>query len=109
MSNLTRIVHRARSHICVHAPCSCMSKLLQRHNMRNTYSQRILSNKAEKCPHCNVAAPPDSNSSVLIANILREFIDLVCVDHIYLDDLGLFHIVYTYSLFPAACPSSPHS
>lgn len=73
-----------------------MRTILQRNNIWNSDVQHILSNTVEKCEHYIATAPPPSNRKVSIAGINPHFIDLICVDRFYIDELRLFHVMDTY-------------
>lgn len=76
--------------------------MLPRNRPWNGYKEKTLFTDIEKRSQCIAAALPASKQTVSIAGINRHFSDTVCVDHIWLEDTGLFQILDHYSRNPAA-------
>ena len=85
ISELSRIVKRVHQHVCGHATYGDMKTLLIRNSIWNDEVQRLLADTVEKCENCIAASPPPTNRPVSITGINRQFNDLVCIDHFYLD------------------------
>lgn len=63
----------------------------------NHYLTEIIS----KCPHCVATSAPAPDRKVSLKTMTREFNDTVCVDHIYLQELRLCHVIHTVSRYSA--------
>lgn len=68
-----------------------MHTLLQRNRIFNDDVMKILSSIVNLRSNPIASAPPPPNRKVFIADINRNFNDVVYIDHIWLDDLCVFH------------------
>lgn len=109
ISEVPKIVKRVHDYKCGHAFIEEMRTLLQQNRLWNAEVENILSTAVEKCSHCIAAAPPASKRTVSIAEISRQSSDIVRVNHVWLENTCLFHIVDHYSRDSAAQPISTTS
>lgn len=92
-------VHR---HVCGHASFSDTKSLLSRDVVQDQRVERFLTALFDMCQSCRSIALPKASRKVSLSSISREFNEVVCVDHFYLNDLYLFPAidsVTTYSAF----------
>ena len=104
LSDITRIVNRVHDHVCGHSSYGDIRTLLQRNQLWNEDVQKYLSSIVERCPNCIASSSPPSNRKVSISGINRQFNDVVCVDHFWLDGQCMFHIMDSFSRFSVAQP-----
>lgn len=104
LNEITRIIQRVHQHVCGHASYGDMKTLLQRNQMWNDDVQRYLASVIERCSSCIAAASPPSIRKISIAGINREFNDVVFIDHLWLDEICLLHVMDSYSRFSIAQP-----
>jgi len=98
----TRIVDKVHKHTCGHSTYGDIRTLLQRNGIWNDEVRQYLAESVERCPHCLASAQPQPNRKVALSTLNRSFTDVVCVDHFYLEQLRLFHVMDVYSRFSAA-------
>ena len=96
-------VHR---HVCGHSPYSDIKLLLVRNNFWNDVVERHLKQIVEKCAGCRHTALPKATRKVSLSSLSRSFNELVCIDHFYLANLCLFHIMDTVSRY-SSCSLVP--
>lgn len=105
--NLQNIVDRVHTHVCGHASLTDLKLLLQLNNIWNDSVADYLSTVLEKCPHCHAASLPLPARKVSLSSLSRTFNDVVCVDHLFLDDNRVFHIMDATTRYSAgSCVST---
>lgn len=97
-----RVVDRVHRHVCGHASYSDMRTLLIRNGIWSQQVQSYLAQTVSECNKCVASASPPPNRRVSLASLDREFNTVVCVDHFFLDDHVLFHIMDTSTRYSAA-------
>lgn len=90
---IAHIIKRLHAHVCGLASYGDMRTLLQRNKLWNNDVKKILTTTVENCQSCIATAPPPSHGKVSITNINRNFNDVVCVDHFWLEETCCFHIM----------------
>eukprot|EP00178_Gracilaria_changii_P015990 TRINITY_DN4502_c0_g1_i1.p1 TRINITY_DN4502_c0_g1~~TRINITY_DN4502_c0_g1_i1.p1 ORF type:complete len:217 (+),score=18.60 TRINITY_DN4502_c0_g1_i1:155-805(+) len=103
-SELKKIVDKVHKHVCGHAVYSDIKILLQRNGLWNEGVNKYLALVLENCTHCSTTSLPKSARKVSLSSISRSFNDVVCIDHLFLDDICVFHVMDTSSRYSAGCP-----
>ena len=88
-----KIIKRAHEHVCRHASYDDMRILLQRNNLWADNTKNILLSIIENCPHCIITKAPTGLRPVSLSRINSRFNESVCVDHIFLDGIIIFHVM----------------
>lgn len=90
---IRRIVDKVHKHVCVHSTYSDMRTLLQRNKLWNDQAQNYLSQIVSECPDCKASSTPPPNRRVSLASLNREFNDVLCLDHMFLDKTTVLHMM----------------
>ena len=100
-AKLKRVVDRVHKHVCGHAAFSDMRTLLVRNKLWNEHVQKYLTTIVTECSDCSKSSTPPPNRRVSLSSLDRNFNDVVCLDHFYLDEMVIFHAMDTASRFSA--------
>lgn len=92
-SNIHRVVDKVHKHVCGHFTYSDMKTLPQCTNLWNDQTQNYLSNVISNCPACKASATPPLNRRLSLASLNREFNHVVCMYHMFLNDVTVFHMM----------------
>lgn len=88
---LKRIVDKVHRHVCGHADISDIKLLLSRNNLLTKDTEEYLHFIVSRCSGCRSTANPKSSRKVSISSLNRDFNEFVCVDHLFLDEICIFH------------------
>lgn len=98
---LKKVLDRVHTHVCGHASYSDIKTLLERNNLWNDASRHYISSTMQNCVHCMKSASPKPTRKVSLHMLNKEFNDTVFIDHFYLEDMRIFHIMDGASRFSA--------
>lgn len=98
---IKRVVDRVHEHTCGHAKYSDINTLLVRDGLWTEAVNQYLTDIIARCPHYIATSALAVSRKVSLATLAREFNHTVCIDHFYLTELRLFHIMDTISRFSA--------
>ena len=90
------IVHR---HVCGHSSYNDIKTLLDRNGIWNEDTKRYLAQTIETCKSCKHTSEPTGMRKVSLSSMSREFNDLVCVDHLFIDRACIFHAMDSASRY----------
>lgn len=76
-----------------------MRTLHQRNKLWNDQTQSYLSNVMSNCSDCKASSTPPPNRRVLLSSLNREFNDVVCMDHMFLDKITVFRMMYVTTIY----------
>lgn len=99
-SQIRRVLEKVHEHVCGHYTYYDMRTLIQRTNLWNGQTENYLLNVVSKCPDCNASSTPPPNRRVSLASLNREFNDVVCMNHMFLDKVTLFDMMNVATRFP---------
>lgn len=85
------IINKVHRHVCGHANYTDMRLLLERNNMWSDVVSDYVGNIIESCTACRSTAPPQPSRKVSISSLSRNFNDVVCLDHFFLESLCILH------------------
>jgi len=88
-----KIIDKVHTHVCGHSSFSDIKVLLQRNDIWNESVQDYLAMILERCTSCKTTSLPKQTRKVSLSSLNRSFKDLVCVDHMYLEDNCVLHIM----------------
>jgi len=88
---LKKIVDKVHKHVCGHSNYTDIKLLLDRNDLWNSDVQKYLENILETCSECHATALPAQSRKVSLSSMSRKFNDVVCVDHLFLDEFKVFH------------------
>ena len=100
---LKKIVDTVHRHVCGHASFSDIKTLLDRNGIWNADTEKYLSHKIETCHSCRHTSNPTRARKVSISTMCRQFNQLVCIDHLFLDDVCVFHAMDSASRYSVGC------
>eukprot|EP00171_Calliarthron_tuberculosum_P000101 IDg101t1 len=104
---LKSIIDKVHKHVCGHASYNDIRILLERNDLWNEDVRKYLQSSIDLCPCCKVCEKPKAARQVSLYDIDGEFNDRVCMDHMFLDDLIVLHIMDSKTRF--SCGSSVKS
>lgn len=90
--------------MCGHLTLGDLRTLLQWNRLLKHDVQNNLSITVEQCTGCTAGAPPALKRYVYIASIGRQFNEIVCVDHYWLDEVCPFHEMHHFFRYSAVQP-----
>ena len=96
-----RIVDRVHRHVCGHAAYSDIRTLLERNDMWTSSVKHYLDRIIQQCANCVKSSRPQPTRKVSLSSLNSSFNDTVYIDHMYLDDMKIFHAMDMYSRFSA--------
>lgn len=89
------IVDKVHKHVCEHSNYTDIKVLLQRNNLWSIQVEKYLPQVLETCESYRATALPKSARKVSLSALSREFNKVVSVDHMFLEDSCVFHIMDT--------------
>eukprot|EP00178_Gracilaria_changii_P016470 TRINITY_DN4728_c0_g1_i1.p1 TRINITY_DN4728_c0_g1~~TRINITY_DN4728_c0_g1_i1.p1 ORF type:complete len:805 (-),score=91.02 TRINITY_DN4728_c0_g1_i1:529-2943(-) len=100
-SKVKHIVDKVHKHVCGHATYTDIKTLLQRNQLWDDTIEKYLSRTLEECTSCTTTARPQPPRKVSISSMSRAFNEVVCVDHMFLDEVCVFHVMDAASRYSA--------
>lgn len=94
-------VDKVHKHVCGHAPYYDIKMMLMRNNFWNDSFETYLNETVEKCTACGKTSQPRGSRKVSLSSMSREFNDVVCVDHLLLNEVCVFHGMDTVTRYPS--------
>ena len=85
------IIDKVHNHVFGHSSFTDIKSLLERNGIWNDDAHKCLSTIIETCSSCNETSLPKQARKVLISSMSREFNEVVCIDHLFLDEVPVFH------------------
>lgn len=70
-----------------------MKALLERNNIWNEKTKNYLSNVVSICTDFKASSTPPPNRRVLLVSLNRDFNDVICMDHMFLGIVTVFHMM----------------
>lgn len=92
-SERRKIVDKIHKHVCGHSNFGDMKTLLQRNNLWDHDTEKYLISQVDSCYMCRKAAEPKQARKVSLSSMSRNFNEVVCIDHFFLDKFKVFHIM----------------
>ena len=90
---LCAVIDKVHHHVCGHSNFSDIKLLLQRNGLWTDSCTEYLAQKLDSCEHCHAVRQPQKPRTVSLNNLSREFNEVVLVDHMFLDDLIVLHVM----------------
>lgn len=97
--DLKNIVDKVHKHVCGHSTYSDIKILLERNELWNAHVDKYLQRTLEECTACRTTARPKTDWKVSLSPMSRSFNEVVCVDHMFLDQHCVMHIMDTASRY----------
>lgn len=101
MERHEKIADKVHSHVCGHSDFSDVKLLLERNKLLTPDVEKYLREIMNRCTACRSTAIPRTSRKVSLSSLNRNFNEVVCVDHIFLDDLCIFHIMDSKTRYSA--------
>lgn len=96
-----RIIDRVHQHVCGHASFTDFKILLERNATWNDAVSKYVAQVLEGFSACRCTAVNQPSRKVSISSSSKEFNQIVCVDHFYLEGLCLINFMDITSLYSA--------
>lgn len=87
------MVDKVHTHVCGRSNYQDIKLLLERKSMWNSDVKKYLATMLESCASCIAVKQPKSERSVSLSAMPRDFNQVVCIDHLFLDMFIVFHIM----------------
>lgn len=97
------IVDKVHQHVCGHSSFTDIKTLLERNNIWNADVHKYLSSVIEICANCQKTCLPQPARKVSLSSMSRVFNDVVCVDHLFLDEVPVFHATDSVTRYSVGC------
>lgn len=97
-----RIIEKVHKHVFRHASLTDFRALLERNNLWNSTIANYVSRIVSECRECRSTAPPIPSRKDSISTMTMNFNEVVCVDHLILDEIHLLHCMDTVSRYSTA-------
>lgn len=88
-----RVIDRVHRHVCGHSTFSDMKLLLQRNDLWSEAIEKYLLKTIETCTNCKATSDPKPARKVSLSTLNRSFNDKICIDHMFLGDNAVIHIM----------------
>ena len=96
-----KIIDKVHKHVCGHATYTDFLLLLERNDLWNESVASYVCKIIKECTALKSSAPAKPSRKVSISTLSKQFKDVVCVDHFYLDELRLMHFMDLVTRFSA--------
>ena len=100
---IKHIIDRVHKHVCGHSCYSDMKTLLQRNDIWDESIQKYLQQTLERCPACKKTSEAQPERKVSLGTISRSFNEVLCVDHLFLNNICVFHAMDTATRYSVGC------
>lgn len=100
---MKRIVDKVHRNVCGDVSYSDFKMLLKRKNIQNDIVDHYIKEKIRNCKSCHASELPPPSRKVSISLLSTELKEVVCVDHLSLDDLCLVHFMDLSTSFSTTC------
>ncbi len=100
-SEVVKIIDKVHKHVCGHATYTDFQLLLERNNLWNETVASYVAQTIQNCSSCKSSALPQPNRKVSISTLSKQFNEIVCIDHFFLDEICLVHCMDLVSRFSA--------
>ena len=100
-NELKAIVDKVHHHVCGNSNYEDIKVLLSRNELWNPDVKKYLAHLLDCCPDCTAVQAPKEQRPVSLSSMSREFNDVVCVDHSFLDTEKVFYITDSSSRYSA--------
>lgn len=101
------ILDKFRPHVFGHGDRADMRTLLERYGYWLEDASKYITDQVERCRSWAVCANPKPSRKVSLASLNRQFYDLLCIDHLFLDGIRVFHAMDAHTRCSAGleCPN----
>lgn len=86
-----KLVDSVHRHVCGHSSYADIRMLFIRNKLWSNEVQRYLSHIVSTCTSCKASSTPPPNRRVSLMSLKRQLNEVVCIDHMHLDSVTLFH------------------
>lgn len=90
-----------QKHVFGRATLGDIATLLRRNNLQTESSKKYFDNTVTRCTFCRFTGKPKPSHKASISKMNREFSDLVCIDHRFLDGQCVVHITGAHTRYSA--------
>lgn len=90
-TEIKHIVDKIHKHVCGHANYTDYRLLLERNELWNEAVPTYVAHSIENCTACKSTAAPQLSRKVSTSSLSKQFNEIVCIDHFYLDERRLMH------------------
>lgn len=101
-SEVKKVIDKVHKHVCGHATLTDYKLLLERNHLWNDSVASYIARTMEECTGCRCTAPALPSRKVSISSLSKNFNEIVCVDHLYLEEVLMAHYMDLVSRYSAA-------
>lgn len=102
VKNVVYLFGKINLHVLGHANITCMGSIIYLNGIWNESVEGVLADTVGKYTSCRTAALPQPSIKVSIKSLYRNFNDVVCIDHFYVYEVALFHVMDGFARFSAS-------
>jgi len=88
-----KIIDKVHKHVCGHASFSDIRTLLKRNELWNQEIEKYVVQVIDVCTNCSHTSQPSANRKVSLSSLSRSFNELVCIDHVHLNEMRVIHMM----------------
>lgn len=96
------VIDKVHKHVCGHASHNDLKMLLERNRLWNEAIASYVRNLIEGCSACRATYFLQPNRKVSISSLSNNFNEVVCIDHLFLEDNCLLHCMDLVKRYSAA-------
>lgn len=100
-SEKKKIVDKVHRHICGHSTFKDIKILLGRNQLWDDDVKKYLISILVTCPHCKKTSEPTQSRKVSLSSMSRESNNTICIDHFFLEDFKIFHVMDSSTRYSA--------
>lgn len=89
--------------VCGHSTFSDMKTLLHRNGLWDNDTEKYSCDILETCTSCKLTALPKKTRKVSLSSMSRSFNQQVCIDHFYLGENIVFHVMNASTRYSSGC------
>ena len=101
-SDIKKIIDKVHKHVCGHASFTYYKLLLERNGLWNDAVASYLKELVNGCTACRSTSVPHPSRKVSISSLSKNFNEVLCIDHLYLDESLVMHCMDLVSRYSSA-------
>eukprot|EP00173_Palmaria_palmata_P002678 Plantae.Rhodophyta-Palmaria_palmata.ctg2798.p1 GENE.Plantae.Rhodophyta-Palmaria_palmata.ctg2798~~Plantae.Rhodophyta-Palmaria_palmata.ctg2798.p1 ORF type:complete len:702 (+),score=86.29 Plantae.Rhodophyta-Palmaria_palmata.ctg2798:107-2212(+) len=104
LSKQLKLVDRIHKYVCCHSSVSDMKTLLKRNKIWSPDIESYLNQVTDSCAACDCVQPPSPMRKVSIKNINRSFNESAQIDHLFLEQQAVVHVMEASCRYSSGAP-----
>ena len=101
-SDIKKIIDKENKHVCGHASFTDYQLIIERNNLWNDTVASYLRELVNGCTACRSTSVSHPSRKVSISSLSKNFNEVLCIDHLYLDESLVMHFMDLVSRYSSA-------